>query len=116
MKQILQEKFNGKGDAHQSVICSQKNCSSLKNIDVGKSGKFKSDKFKHAWLNEFWWLTFHESADNQLQSGMYCILCTKHKIKGERNKTVNPFSDIPSKFQEECSQGPRENRFTQSQC
>jgi hypothetical protein len=88
---------------HNYVTCREKGCSCLSPYEVArmKSDK-KRDKFLHEWLfrksisysveTQMWWSCFVEG------EGVYCLLCRKHALKAEQNKSETFGKDPSTRF------------------
>ena len=82
---------------HHYHRCRERNCSGLR-TDEKQRLSSKKDKFQHEWLFEanvfcektgLPWLVFVEG------EGMYCLICKKHKLSNQQNKS-DIFNEKPS--------------------
>ena len=82
---------------HHYHRCRERNCSGLR-TDEKQRLSSKKDKFQHKWLFEanvfcektgLTWLVFIEG------EGMYCLICKKHKLTNQQNKS-DIFNEKPS--------------------
>lgn len=82
---------------HHYHRCRERNCSGL-GTDEKQRLSSKKDKFQHEWLFEanvfcektgLTWLVFVEG------EGMYCLICKKHKLTNQQNKS-DIFNEKPS--------------------